>query len=128
MAIDIALTPRQRPPEPPETEAPDHAKQVEGRSWRPVNLTPVLTGQWSPPEPTVGRRSDGRGLFYAGKSHTVVSETEGGKTWLALSAVCDELAAGNHVVFIDFEDDAGGIVGRLLTLAAKEEAIRDRFH
>jgi hypothetical protein len=30
-------------------------------------------------------------------------------------------------MFVDFEDDEGGVVGRLLTLGAKREAIRDRF-
>ncbi len=32
--------------------------------------------------------------------------------------VLDELGRGNSVVYVDFEDDEGGIVGRLLTLGA----------
>ena len=31
---------------------------------------------------------------------------------VALSAACDELAAGNHVIYLDFEDSEGGIAGR----------------
>lgn len=98
------------------------------RSWQPVDLTPVLEGSWQAPEPSVGRRSDGVGLFYPGKLHTVSSESEGGKTWFALSVVLDELIRDHHVVYLDFEDDEGGIVGRLLTLGADRESIRDRFH
>jgi hypothetical protein len=98
------------------------------RSWRPVDLTDVLEGTWQPPEPSVGRRSDGAGIFYAGKVHTVSSESEGGKTWFALSVAIDELLGGNHVLYLDFEDDEGGIVGRLLTLGANRETIRERFH
>lgn len=98
------------------------------RSWRPVDLTAVLAGTWTHPEPSVGRRSDGTGIFYPGKVHTVSSESEGGKTWFALSVALDELAAGNDVIYLDFEDDEGGIVGRLLALGASPQVIGDRFH
>lgn len=106
---------------PPEEEGYD-------RSWRQVDLTDVLDGTWSPPQPVVGSRTDGKGLFYAGKCHTVVSETEGGKTWFALSVVLDEMHGGHHVAYLDFEDDEGGIVGRLLTLGAHRDRVRELFH
>jgi hypothetical protein len=98
------------------------------RPWQPVDLSTVLNGSWTAPQPLVGRRGDGKGIFYPAKCHTVVSETEGGKTWFALSVALDEMAEGNHVVYIDFEDDEGGIVGRLLTLGAHRDRIRERFH
>lgn len=98
------------------------------RVWQPLDLTAVLSGTWSPPEPAVGRRDDGVGLFYPGKVHTVSSESEAGKTWLALSAVVDELTAGENVIYVDFENDEGGIVGRLLALQVPSNTIRDRFH
>ncbi|MGI8577977.1 MAG: AAA family ATPase [Nocardioidaceae bacterium] len=105
------------------------ADDVDGfkRSWQPVDLDDVLSGTWEPPQPTVGRRADGVGLFYPGKVHTVASESEAGKTWFALSAVVDELAAGNAVAYLDFEDDEGGIAGRLLALQVDADVIRDRF-
>ena len=67
-------------------------------SWRPVDLTSVLDGTWQPPQPSVGRRTHGKGLFYPGRTHTVVSETEAGKTWFALAASIHEMAAGCHVL------------------------------
>jgi hypothetical protein len=103
-----------------ETETPS--------SWRPVDLTSVLDGTWKPLEPSVGRRSDGKGLFYPGKTHTVVSETEAGKTWFALAASIHEMAAGCHVFYIDFEDDEGSVVGRLLSLGVDPGAIGMQFH
>jgi hypothetical protein len=103
-----------------ETETPS--------SWRPVDLTSVLDGTWKPPEPCVGRRSDGKGLFYPGRTHTVVSETEAGKTWFALAASIHEMTAGCHVFYIDFEDDEGSVVGRLLSLGVDPEAIHELFH
>lgn len=110
---------------------PDHlvvSEAVFRRSWKPVDLSDVLDGHWSPAEPTVGARADGVGLFYPGKVHTVSSESEGGKTWLVLAAVLAELAAGNSVVYVDFEDDEGGIAGRLLTLQADRLELAARFH
>jgi hypothetical protein len=96
-------------------------------TWRPVNLGPVLDGTYRRAEPTVGSRDDGNGLFYPGRVHTVAAEAEGGKTWLALTACAEELARGNACTYIDFEDDEGGIVTRLMALGASHEAIRAQF-
>jgi hypothetical protein len=100
------------------------------RSWQPVDLTSVLDGTYAPLQPTVGRRDDEVGLFYPGKVHTVASESEAGKTWFALAAARDEMQAvpARHVTYIDFEDDEGGIVGRLLALQVTPHLIRERFH
>lgn len=96
-------------------------------TWRPRDLQDVLDGTYKAPQPTIGRRDDGIGLFYPGRMHSVVGESEGGKTWFALQTVVSELAAGNSVVFIDFEDDAPGVVGRLLALGATVKDISERF-
>ncbi|OBJ09669.1 AAA family ATPase [Mycobacterium sp. 1465703.0] len=98
------------------------------RSWRSIDLGPILSGQWSPPQPAVGARRDGIGLFYPRKMHSVASESEAGKTWLAISTAYHELRQGNSVLYIDFEDDENGIVGRLLTFHTPHEWIRERFH
>lgn len=100
---------------------------VQQSSWSPVDFTAVLDGSWQPPQPTVGRRTDGVGLFYPGKMHSVVSETEGGKTWFALAACLDEMHAGNNVLYLDFEDDEGGIVGRLITMGATGSLLTAHF-
>src|SRR5690348_11494029 len=72
------------------------------RSWRSIDLGPILSGQWVPPQPAVGARRDGIGLFYPRKMHTVASESEAGKTWLVISAAYHELQQGNSVLYIDF--------------------------
>lgn len=98
------------------------------RTWQPIDLESVLDGRWQPPEPAIGARTDGIGLLYPGKTHTVSSESEAGKTWLAMAIVVDELSAGRHVCYIDFEDDEGAIAARLLTLQVAPDMILDRFH
>lgn len=97
------------------------------RTWQPVDLAAVLDGTVEPITPTVGRRDDGVGLFYPGRVHSIASESEGGKTWFALTAALAELDAGNAVLYLDFEDDEAGVVGRLLALGARPEAIRKHF-
>jgi 5S rRNA maturation endonuclease (ribonuclease M5) len=96
-------------------------------SWQPVNLDAVLNGTYQPPEPTVGSRKDGVGLFYPGRMHSVVGESESGKTWFMLAACAEEMTNGNAVLYIDFEDDEGGVVGRLLTLGVVPDIIRHHF-
>lgn len=108
------------------TDLPD--PEPYARSWQPVDLSAVLDGTYERPQSAVGRRTDGPGLFYPGKSHVVVSESEGGKTWFGLAACITEMQAGNHVVYVDFEDDEGGVAGRLLTLGVHRDLIRERFH
>lgn len=98
------------------------------RTWRPLPLDDVLEGTYTPPLPTVGARTDGKGLFYPGKTHTVASETEAGKTWFGLAACLDEMRIDHHVVYLDFEDDRSTMTGRLLTLGVTRARIRDQFH
>jgi KaiC/GvpD/RAD55 family RecA-like ATPase len=62
------------------------------------------------------RREDGNNILYAGKVNALFGESESGKTWVALEAVRQELAKGNCVFYIDFEDSARGIFNRLKTL------------
>ncbi|MFJ9020773.1 DNA primase [Streptomyces sp. NPDC102259] len=98
------------------------------RTWAPQDLRSVLDGTYRPPQPTVGRRDDGIGLFYPGRMNSVASESEAGKTWFALIACLQEINDGNHVLYVDFEDDAGGVVGRLLCLGGVPADILERFH
>lgn len=110
----------------PEAAAAPEA-EPERRTWRPVDLGPVLDGTYETPMPTVGTRDDGVGLFYPGRAHTAAGESESLKTWFALTACATELSRGNAVVYLDFEDDEGGVVGRLLAIGAHPNAVRQRF-
>lgn len=54
--------------------------------------------------PTLLLRNDGTGIFYRGVLNGVFGEGEGGKTWLAVVAMHEEVRAGRHVMMIDFEN------------------------
>lgn len=100
-------------------------------TWSRVNLDPILDGTYTPPTPTVGARDDEVGILYPGRDHAAYGESESGKSWFALLIAAHELAIGNAVVYLDFEDDPGAIVGRLLSLTTSisfdDDDIRKRF-
>jgi hypothetical protein len=81
----------------------------------------------SPEPPTVLRRTDGKALLYPGKTHSFVGEPEGGKTWMALAACQETLAAGGGVMYVDFEDSVKGVVRRLRALGVDIETVKRRF-
>jgi hypothetical protein len=112
--------------EPPQPSGP--GREPIPRTWQAQDLDDVLNGTYKPPRPTVGHRDDGVGLFYPGRVNSIVCEMEGGKTWLACIAAIQEMNEGNHVLYIDFEDDKGGMVTRLLVLGAAPDTIRRYFH
>ncbi len=101
-------------------------------SWALVDVSEVLEGIVSgstPPErPLVLDRGDGQALFYAGRRNGVHGESGSGKSWLALLAAAQELAAGHACLYIDYEDGARGIVQRLVDLGTDPSAIAERFH
>jgi hypothetical protein len=110
---------------------PDDEDEQVGRSWMPQDLGPVvagiLDGSLSRLTPTVGHLSDGGALFYRGKVNGVHGESGCGKSWTALLACAQEMALGNTVVYVDLEDDAQGIVRRLMDIGVAPEQIVERF-
>ena len=67
-------------------------------------------------------------MIYPGREHAVVGETECGKTWLALGCVAAELTAGNHVVYIHYEEgDPGSTLERLHLLDVDPAMINRRL-
>lgn len=93
-------------------------------SWKPVDLDRFLDGKYEPATPTVGQRNDGRGVLYPGRAHSLVGESEAGKSWLAQLFCVQELARGNGVLYLDFEDEAGAVTDRLITLGVDPRRVR----
>jgi hypothetical protein len=101
-------------------------------SWTPVDLQPALAGDDIPP-PTQMEREDGICLLYPGKVHWFQGESESLKSWAAQYAAAQVLLTPSddpymhNVLYIDFEDDDRGVVGRLRALGVPADAIRERF-
>lgn len=105
--------------------APQRPEQLEdgARSpWEHIDPAQAKLDQENPP--AFLERADGTFLFYPGKVNGLIGESESGKTWVALLAVAQALAAGHAVLYLDFEDTYAGITGRLASMGAA----LDRFY
>lgn len=103
-------------------------ERIETTSWQEVSLAPALEGEPADEEPTMLARSDGACLLYPGRVHGFAGEPESGKSWLALHACAEQMDVGRHVLYIDFEDNVGGVLGRLASLSVDPGVILARFH
>ncbi|GAA0989271.1 AAA family ATPase [Nocardioides aquaticus] len=92
-----------------------------------MDLSEVLAGDYVPLMPSVGATDDGNRLLYAGKTHSLASEPEAGKTWLALHWASQQLREDQVVVYIDYEDSADTVAGRLRALGVDKNLIQQKF-
>ena len=93
-------------------------------SWKPQDITSALEGEGPPPAIYL-ERTDGIALLYPGRVHWIQGESESLKSWLLLLAVAQALIAGLNCVWIDFEDDAIGVGGRLINLGVPKDVLLD---
>jgi Bifunctional DNA primase/polymerase, N-terminal/AAA domain len=101
--------------------------QDDRSSWSPIDLGPLLDGTRPRPQPTILTRTDGQGLWYPGRTHALVGESEAAKSWIAQYGCAQQLLAGHAVAYLDFEDSDGGVTDRMLTLGMTPALLRDLF-
>jgi len=92
-------------------------------TWLPVDLDSILDGTYVPELPTIARRSDGLGLLYPGRTHSIYGPSESGKSLVAQAVAVEVLQDGGRVLYLDFESDGASIVQRLRSLGALDSAI-----
>lgn len=92
-----------------------------------LDVSALLDGTMpEPPEPALGRRTDGHALFYAGQVNWVFGDPESGKSWLCLVCVVEALRTGRRVLVIDLDHNGGpATIRRLIDLGAPLDGIRD---
>lgn len=74
-------------------------------------------------------RTDGTALLYTADLNWIYGDSGSGKTWIALAAAVQELAAGRHVAWIHYEDPTPAtIIGRLKTLNVPRHIAVAQFH
>lgn len=95
--------------------------------WTPIDLTDILHGSWSPPQPTILQRRDGKNLLYPGAVHSIAGEPGSLKTWVGLIAAVQQIDDKHTVAMIDFEDSAGAVVARLRALGLTPDQITAHF-
>lgn len=78
------------------------------------------------PEPGLLERSDGVSMFYFSALNGLYGPPETGKSWVALQACAEILAAGEPAAYIDADHNGEvTIAGRLLALGVPAEIIAD---
>lgn len=92
------------------------------------NIAAVLATIDVDDAPTMLKRTDGVALIYPGKNHSFHGETETGKSWVGVLVCAERIEAGEHALYMDFEDNARDVVGRLLALGVDPEAAEQHFH
>lgn len=95
-------------------------------SWRPIDLTAALAGD-GPPPPQLLRRDDGVSLLYRRRVHWLSGDSETLKSWCAQFAVAQVIQDGGNVLYLDFEDDEHGVVGRLTALGVPSPLLHDHL-
>jgi hypothetical protein len=104
-------------------ELSGRASDEERASWAPVDLGPILSGDFVPMQPTLMPRSDGVCLLYRGLVHSFHGESESGKSMVLQWECARVLRAGGRVSYVDFESNASKVVGRIRLLGAGVPAI-----
>lgn len=132
--VSEGLAPMAGQPHGSEEEDP-HALPLEDRnpmeeritSWAAVDLEPYIAGQVKMPEPTVLKRTDGKGIFYPGRVNMLFGMSEAAKTWVSLGCANQEMDEGGRALFIDFEDLPEGAIDRLHALGTGDDDLIKQF-
>jgi len=96
-------------------------------SWKPIALKDYFDGLFQAPIATILKRTDGHGLIYTGRVHSIYGESESGKSWVAQIASAECLKADKKVIYIDFESDASDVVGRMKSLGVSRANLLQYF-
>ena len=96
-------------------------------TWKAVILPVSARREIKQPTPSLGvARSDGLHVIYPGREHSVLGETEFGKSWFVLACTAPELNAGRRVLYIHYEEsDPGSTIERLRVLGVRDETIAE---
>lgn len=93
-----------------------------------VDMAEILAGSLEPVMPSMLQRTDGRFLIYSARLNVLQGSPASGKTWVSRMIAVQEIAAGNHVMILDWEDTAQAFVAGLLALGAHPDDIRTYVH
>ncbi|MGN0094475.1 MAG: AAA family ATPase [Corynebacterium sp.] len=87
----------------------------------------VFSGDYEPVKPAVLARVDGANMLYPGCTHSIYGEPGSGKSWLAVVAAAQQIAAGHPVLYLDYEDDTEPTLHRLALLGCKAADVTRYF-
>lgn len=95
----------------------------EASTWASFNFDPIRRGELTVARPEYLKRPDGQALIYPGRRHSFFGPSESLKSWAALLAAKEVLAAGRTALYVDFEDDAISFYERAVLVGIPEAAL-----
>lgn len=104
-------------------ETLDDVEPAKLGNWQPADLAAVYANGLTRPTPTILTRTDGNGLLYPGRTNTIFGESGAGKTWALYIAAAQQIANGDHVLILDWEDDAVAYLTRMTALGLPVELV-----
>lgn len=91
-----------------------------------ADLTALASEDYERLIATIGKRQDGKGIFYPGKTNTVVGDSGEGKTLFVSCVIADELFKGNSALLIDIDHNGAlETYHRFRDLGVKAEVLQD---
>ncbi|GAB3603288.1 hypothetical protein GCM10027586_06240 [Kineococcus gypseus] len=96
-------------------------------SWVAEDISAILDGTHAPVIPTRWPRADGQCLLYPARVHAIMGESESGKSLVMQAAAVTTMHSGGRVVYVDYESNAGTVVGRMLSMGASSDELRQQF-
>lgn len=94
-------------------------------TWRPIDLSEVLSRPLERRKPDKLMRSDGRALLYGGCVNLLFGSSESSKSWIAMLVAVEVVTAGGNVVIVDLESDVVEIMLRLRALGLDNTQITE---
>lgn len=94
-------------------------------SWKPRSLSEYLFGDPPDQRPTLLATEDGGHLLYEREINLILGEPESGKSWIALCAALEVVRRAGSVLYIDYEDSALGLGGRLRQMVKDDDAAKE---
>jgi hypothetical protein len=95
--------------------------------WAAIDLVPIAhqiaAGTRQRELPTLLEVTDTIGLLYPGRTHSIFGLPGGGKTWVALVAIAEQVRHNRPALFIDWEDNADSTAARLLMLGCQPDQL-----
>lgn len=122
-----AVIPEDRTPQGRDTGPPIAGLGTEPTAQTGYVFAPVSRDRFrdrpAPRKPTLGAFGGPHGLFYDSGVHWLQGESESGKSWVAQALIAELLRAGERVLYVDYEDTEGAVLGRFGALGTTEDEI-----
>lgn len=103
----------------------EEERNERGRSWSAMDYENVLDGSYEPVKPTMFELENGVCLLYPGEIHSFFGEPGSAKSLISQIESARQVKMGRDVLYVDFEDNAGRVISRMLEFGGNDDAFKE---